>query len=196
MKLIIGLGNPGAEYENTRHNIGFMVVEKLAKEISTTTLLWEENKKLSSYIARVGDVLLSKPTTFMNKSGESVKKIVDYYKLSPQDVWVIHDDMDLPLGKIRLRQSGASAGHNGVENIIKHLNTDKFLRFRLGIGRTKDGEDIGKDKEHRHRRVIQFVLSKFSFGEAGAMRTLIKHAVDAVRVSLNDGVDKAMNRYN
>lgn len=196
MKMIIGLGNPGADYEDTRHNIGFMVVDKLAREIGRDTLVWQQDDKRMAFVAKVGEVILVKPVTFMNNSGAAVKKLADFYKISPVDVWVIHDDLDLPLGKIRIRESGGTAGHNGVESIMTHLGTDKFLRFRLGIGRGK--EDIKKhtDQNLKHRSVMHFVLSRFTQSEAGALKKLIKYSVEAVRISLVEGIDKAMNRFN
>lgn len=196
MKLIVGLGNPGGQYANTRHNIGFMVVEKLARELSRGQVQWEEDKKRKVITVRVGDVLLVKPQTFMNASGSAVKTLVDFYKLDPTDVWVIHDDLDLPIGKIRIREQGGSAGHNGVESIMKLLKTDKLIRFRLGIGRGK--EDIKKhtDRHIRYQNVISFVLSRFRDSEAGDMRKLIKYASQAVRMALIEGIDKAMNRFN
>ncbi len=218
MKLIIGLGNPGKEYIDTRHNIGFMVIDKLSKELGGEAAVWRTEAKLQAMTAKVGDVLLVKPQTYMNKSGESVAAIVRFYKLTPSDVWIIHDDMDLPMGKIRIREKGASAGHNGVQSVIGSLKTDQFVRFRLGIGRGaspgklrsgffgKGDDDIEKQKNKDgieqknetkpHHSVIDFVLSRFSFGEAGDLRKLIKNSADAVRVALTEGVDKAMTRYN
>jgi len=196
MKVIIGLGNPGGEYANTRHNIGFMVIEKLAKELTLPTISWDTDTKHNALIAKAGDVLLVKPQTFMNKSGDAIKAILAYYKLAPSDVWVIHDDIDLPLGKIRIRENGASGGHNGVDSIISALGTDKFVRFRMGIGRGKETTGENMEKHMRHRTVISFVLSKFRETEAGSMKHLIKHGMEAVRTALDEGVDKAMNRFN
>jgi PTH1 family peptidyl-tRNA hydrolase len=195
MKLIVGLGNPGNEYEDTRHNIGFMVLDKLAKELGTDAT-WEEDKKRKAWVAKVGGVVLVKPTTFMNASGTAVKALADFYKIAPVDVYVIHDDLDLPLGKIRIRQKGASAGHNGVASIITQLGTDVFVRVRLGIGRGKEAVKGDTDQNLGHRSVIDFVLSRFTQSEAGEMRKLIKHGVEAVRIALEDGIDKAMNQYN
>lgn len=184
MKLIVGLGNPGDQYKDTRHNIGFMVIDKLARELGRDTLAWEQNKSLNASVAKVGEVLLVKPMTFMNNSGIAVKKVLEYFKIKPEDMWVIHDDIDLPIGKIRIRLGGASAGHNGMESVMKLVGTDKFVRFRLGIGRGKEGS------------VIHFVLSRFTQSEAGSLKHLVKHGVDAVRIALTDGIDKAMNRFN
>jgi PTH1 family peptidyl-tRNA hydrolase len=123
----------------------------------------------------------------MNKSGFAVRALVDFYKLTPADVWVIHDDIDLPLGKIKIREKGGSAGHHGIESIIKELGTDVFIRFRLGIGRGTDTND---------RSVIAFVLSRFRQSEAGSFKHLIKHGTQAVQTALLKGLDVAMNRFN
>jgi PTH1 family peptidyl-tRNA hydrolase len=196
MKLIVGLGNPGGEYESTRHNIGFMVVEKLAKELGEITVIWDKDAKHESFVAKTGEVILVKPQTFMNRSGAAVKGLVDYYKLDPADVWIIHDDIDLPIGKIRIRGQGASGGHNGVDSIIKALNTDKFVRFRLGTGRGKESTGLNADKRLHHRSVINYVLSRFRQSEAGSFKHLVKNGTEAVRIALTSGLDKAMNRFN
>ncbi len=196
MKLIVGLGNPGDEYEHTRHNIGFMIVDRLSRELGVSAVPWEESKDKKALVAKVGDVLLVKPLTYMNHAGLAVKGLVDFYKIHAEDVWVIHDDMDLPLGKIRIREGGASAGHHGVDSIIQQLKTDKFTRFRLGIGRGK--EDIKRHTDHNlsHRSVISFVLSRFPRHEGGALKHLVKNGMEAVRTALFSGMDKAMNRFN
>lgn len=196
MKLIVGLGNPGKEYESTRHNIGFMVVERLSHELGTGPVSWETDAKKNVMTAKIGDVLLAKPLTFMNKSGFAVRALVDFYKLEASDVWVVHDDIDLPLGKIRIRQKGGTAGHNGVDSILQQLKSDAFVRFRLGIGRGNESTGRRVDKEMHHRSVISFVLSRFHQGEAGEFRKLIKHGTEAVRIALIDGIDRAMNRFN
>ena len=197
MKLIVGLGNVGKEYQDTRHNIGFMVVDKLSKELGSVGQdVWKEDKDREALVCKIGDVLLAKPTTLMNRSGNAVRKLVAFYKLTADDVWVIHDDIDLPLGKIKIREQGASAGHNGLESIIEELKTDKFTRFRLGIGRGKEDKDKSTDQNLKHRAVIEFVLSRFTDHEAGAMRKLVKNGMEAVRLSLIEGLDKGMNRFN
>lgn len=208
MKIIIGLGNPGSEYQDTRHNIGFMTIEKLAKELTPEPMVWKEDGKFNALVLKIGEVLLVKPITFMNNSGVAVSVIMHYYKLSPSDIWVIHDDMDLPIGKIRIRQKGSSAGHRGVDSIIAELKTDTFVRFRLGIGRGKlyskgdsDTVDIekgnaGKAQHRRHQWDISFVLSRFTQGEAGTLKHLIKNGTEAVRIALIEGIDKAMDRFN
>lgn len=197
MKLIVGLGNPGRQYESTRHNIGFMVIDKLEKELAAgVPPVWQKDEKKNMLMVKIGDVLLVKPQTFMNKSGFAVKALVDFYKLSPADVWVIHDDMDLPLGKIKIREKGGSAGHNGVQSIIDQLKSDTFVRFRLGIGKELDPMTQSDNKPMRHRNVISYVLSRFRQNEAGTFKHLIKHGSEAVQTALQKGVDKAMNRFN
>lgn len=196
MKLIVGLGNPGGTYEHTRHNIGFMVVDRLSRELGEGAAAWETDTKKNVMTAKISDILLAKPLTFMNKSGFAVKALVDFYKLTPADVWVVHDDIDLPLGKIRIRGSGASGGHNGVDSILQQLKSDAFVRFRLGIGRGKESTGRQTDKNLHHRSVIAFVLSRFRQGEAGEFRKLVKHGSEAVRIALTQGIDKAMNRFN
>lgn len=197
MKLIIGLGNPGREYQDTRHNIGFMVIDKLEKELASgVPPAWQKDEKRNVLSVRFGEILLVKPLTFMNSSGYAVKAVADFYKIAPADVWVIHDDMDLPLGKIKIRAKGASAGHRGVESIISSLKTDGFVRFRLGIGKELDSSGQSNNKPMRHRNVITYVLSRFRQSEAGAFKHLIKHGSDAVQMAITRGVDKAMNRFN
>ncbi len=196
MKLIVGLGNPGPKYQDTRHNIGFMVVERLARELSTREVSFKEEAKHKALLSRVGDVILLKPQTFMNSTGIAVASVVSFYKLEGEDVWVVHDDIDLPLGKIRIRMGGASAGHNGVDSIIRYLKTDKFLRFRLGIGRGKEAKGPTAGRNLHHRWVIDFVLSRFTQHEAGSLRHLVKRGAEAVRIGLIQGIDKAMNRFN
>ncbi|MFC1646890.1 aminoacyl-tRNA hydrolase [Patescibacteria group bacterium] len=196
MNLIIGLGNPGREYESTRHNIGFMVVEKLAKELSFSAIVWSQENKWKAQIAKIGDIMLVKPQTFMNNSGHAVKPMLDYHKLKPDSIWIIHDDIDLPLGKIRIRDHGSSGGHNGVESIIKSIGSDNFVRFRLGIGRGKESISNKTDKSFRHKNVVTYVLSRFRRREAGSLKHLVKNGTEVVRIALNEGIDKAMNRYN
>ena len=132
----------------------------------------------------------------MNRSGVAVKGLLDYYKGNVADVWVIHDDLDLPIGKIRIRTGGASAGHKGVDSLITQLGSDAFVRFRLGIGRGREDVKKGTDQNLKHSAVIQFVLSRFTQSEAGVLKHMVKHGAEAVRMTLTEGLDKAMNRFN
>jgi PTH1 family peptidyl-tRNA hydrolase len=144
MKLIVGLGNPGLKHEKTRHNLGFIIVDAFLKDFSTSTQnLWKAEKKFQSEIAEINwqpkttkaeKLILVKPLTYMNGSGSAVSLISKFYKISPEDIWIIHDEIDLLLGGMKIRFAGASAGHKGVQSIIEHLGTDKFWRFRIGIG--------------------------------------------------------------
>jgi PTH1 family peptidyl-tRNA hydrolase len=143
MKLIVGLGNPGKKYENTRHNVGFLAMDKIVIKLKVKSYKVEDFKYEKKFDAEVvkfklkdEDIILAKPQTFMNLSGNAVKKIVDFYKLNPsKDLIVVYDDIDISLGKIRIRQEGSSAGHNGLQSIIDELGTDSFMRVRIGIGR-------------------------------------------------------------
>ena len=189
MKLIVGLGNPGEKYEKTRHNLGFMVVDELAREmLSLAKTKWQENKKFNSQFIGIGpQAILVKPQTMMNASGFAVTKMSNFYKIKPEDIWVVHDDVDLPLGKIKIRLGGATAGHHGVESIIQQLGTDKFVRFRLGIG---------KPSRRENKLVEDYVLHSFDNHEVGKLKTTIKKAVKAIKVTLDDNLEKAMNQFN
>ncbi|KKS84940.1 MAG: Peptidyl-tRNA hydrolase [Candidatus Gottesmanbacteria bacterium GW2011_GWA1_43_11] len=196
MNLIVGLGNPGEKYEFTRHNIGFMVVDKALKDLVNLGKTWEFNKSINADLFKNGDLIFAKPKAFMNASGVVVKKLVDFYKVPVEQIWVVHDDIDLPLGKIRIRTGGGSAGHHGIESIIREVGGDTFLRFRLGVGRGKLEEKGSSDQNlHRHR-VEKYVVSPFTTHEEGEVRKLVKHAASAIVMSLRKGVDKAMNQYN
>ena len=183
MKLIVGLGNPGKKYEHTRHNMGFDTLDLLA-DLSMIDIDKESFKGL---IGRGKifdqDVLLLKPQTFMNLSGESVRLVVDYFKIDINDVIIIYDDMSLAPGRIRLRPGGSSGGHNGIKNIIEHLHTENIKRVRIGIGEpTYDS--------------IDYVLSKPSKEERELIDEAIKDAVEAIKVALKNNFEIAMSRFN
>ena len=143
MILIVGLGNPGEKYKNSRHNLGFMVLDELAREmLSLAKTKWQENKKFNSQFIGIGPkTILVKPQTMMNASGFAVAKVANFYHIEPAEIWVIHDDADLPLGRIKIRLGGGSGGHRGIDSMIEQLGTDKFVRFRLGIGEANRGKD-------------------------------------------------------
>lgn len=188
MKLIVGLGNPGKKYEKTRHNLGFMVLDELLRKMTPVArTAWQENKKLNSFVAKVGELVLAKPQTFVNASGYRVAQIANFYKIKPEDIWVVHDDVDLPLGKIKIRMGGAAAGHHGVESIIAKLGTDQFIRFRLGIGHPGRGADA---------QVEKYVLREFDINEASEVKKMIKQSVKAVQVALDNSLERAMNQFN
>jgi peptidyl-tRNA hydrolase, PTH1 family len=186
MKLVIGLGNPGAEYERTRHNVGFRVVDKLAAKHG-----WKWNERRSRAVLASGTigsekVVLVKPLTFMNLSGQTVGELVRWYKLSPEDVLVVYDELDLPVGKIRLRAEGSAAGHNGLRDIIAHLHTNQFPRLRVGIGHPRSSRIRGRDH----------VLSTPSGDERILLETGEDRAVDAVEMAITQGLERAMNVVN
>lgn len=186
-EVIIGLGNPEKKYENTRHNIGFEIVDYLADKWGFN---WQKNTKFNALFCEGispnrRKIRLVKPLTYMNLSGQSVRAVLDWYKLDAESILVVYDDMDLPFGKIRLRLSGSAGGHNGMKSIISHVGTQKFSRFRIGIGKS-DHKDA----------TIGHVLGKFSKSEAKVIQELMILTHDAICLSLRDGVEKAMSLYN
>ena len=192
-RLIVGLGNPGAKYRNTRHNIGFDVIDALAKTWRTPL---SENRKFQAQYGEAphpagGKIYLLKPLTFMNRSGQSVRAVIDWFKLSPESVLIIYDDMDLPVGRIRLRLSGSAGGHNGVKSIISHLGTQAFPRLRVGIGST-DKSNSGD----RNGDVVAHVLGRFSPETNQHISTVLLTTVEAIELSLKQGFEKAMSLYN
>ncbi|MBI2018121.1 aminoacyl-tRNA hydrolase [Candidatus Daviesbacteria bacterium] len=203
MKLIVGLGNPGEKYTKVRHNLGFMVVEELGKRVKGQGESWKYEEKFKSEILdftlNASRLTLVKPQTYMNNSGIAVKLLTTYYKLpasrgeSTTDLIVIHDDLDLPLGKIKVRLGGAAAGHHGVESIINSLGTDKFIRVRLGIGNLRT-----QSSEHKHAHVDtnKFVLEPFRHSEKSKVKHMIKQAVKALDILLEQGLEKAQNQFN
>ncbi len=186
MKLIVGLGNPGKEYENTRHNLGFMVIDRLAEELKVYDFK-DKFKGLVGEGSYKGEkVLLLKPQTFMNLSGDSIIQILNFYKIdSETEMVVVYDDMSLPLGKLRIREKGSAGGHNGIKSIISHVG-EKFLRIKFGIG-----ESGGKEK------TVGFVLGRFSKEEEKEVKESIENASKMV-LSLLDGekIEKIMQLYN
>ena len=184
--LVVGLGNPGGKYEDTRHNAGFAVADELARR-GGFDLRRVKFKALTGTAAIGGQgVLVMKPTTYMNLSGEAVGEAARFYKLAPDRVLVISDDVDLPLGKLRLRASGSAGGHNGLKSVIQHLGSDRFPRLKVGVG----------GKPHPDYDLADWVLGKLQGEDKKLMDETVKRAADAVECLLRDGIDKAMNRYN
>lgn len=183
--VVVGLGNPGKKYENTRHNVGFDAVDQLSRKHNIAI------KKIK-HKAFIGDgtiadcrVLLVKPQTFMNLSGESVREIIEWYKVPIKNIIIIYDDIDLPVGKIRIRPKGSSGTHNGMKSVIYQIQSDEFPRIRIGVDRPPQGWDLAN-----------FVLSKFSSEERKIVEESIESAVGAVETILKASVDNAMNRFN
>ena len=184
--LLVCLGNPGDQYENTRHNVGFMVADELAERhnIPVQRLKF---RALTNTVT-VGDrkVLLMKPVTYMNLSGEAVHEAAAFYKIPPEHILVISDEVALAPGKLRVRRSGSAGGHNGLKNIIAHLGTDQFPRIRVGVGQ----------KPHPDYDMADWVLGKFQGEDKKAVEAAVKKAADAAECLIREGVDKAMNQYN
>ncbi|MEK0180394.1 MAG: aminoacyl-tRNA hydrolase [Oscillatoriales cyanobacterium] len=191
-QLIVGLGNPEPKYDRTRHNIGFNAVDALAQSWQISL---SENRKFQGIFGegnrpRGQKIRLLKPLTYMNLSGQSIRAVADWYKIPAESVLVVYDDMDLPIGKIRMRLSGSAGGHNGMKSAIAHLGTDKFPRLRIGIGKPQN-EVSQKEKD-----TISFVLGKFSSEETQLLENVLKLVREAVELSLHQGVEKSMSLYN
>jgi peptidyl-tRNA hydrolase, PTH1 family len=185
VKLIVGLGNPGGEYGETRHNVGFRVVDALAEQVGLT--VFEKRFKGQLGRARIGgeSVILLKPMTYMNLSGESAGPTAGYFKIPPEDIVVIHDDLDIEPGRLKLKKGGGHGGHNGLRSLIKHLPDPNFVRVRMGVGRPPPKWDAA-----------DYVLGKFTHDERSVIDEVIKTAVNAVEAILEEGLPSAMKVYN
>lgn len=187
LHLIVGLGNPGAKYARTRHNIGFQLVERLADGWRAN---WTDEKKFQARVARLErngrTIMLAEPQTFMNSSGETVGAMAKFFRLPLPRLLVAVDDADLPLGGIRLRGSGSSGGHHGLESIEKHVGSREFARLRLGIGRTADGK----------REITDYVLAPFNAVETALVEQILQAACSQVECWLDAGIEKAMSQFN
>ena len=183
--LIAGLGNPGAQYQKTRHNAGFRVVDALADKIGADFQSWQNLGEYAKVSIGGKDVLLAKPGTYMNLSGQLVSGLARFYKIPPENILICFDDMSLNVGDIRLRPSGSAGGQKGMKHIIEQLGTDKIARLRVGIG-----------PKPEHFNAADFVLGKFTAAEIPALESAIEKATQAIEVYLQDGLDKAMNRFN
>ena len=184
MKMIVGLGNPGKEYENTRHNIGFMIIDEYAKKYNITSFKTKYNG-LYAKVYRNGEYfILLKPLSFMNLSGTVVKKYANFFKIKPEDILVIHDDLDLPVGRIKIKSKGSSGGHNGIKNIIENLKTEEFPHFKVGI----DKNDNIERKD--------YVLGKLSKADLDKINKIIKFSSDIIDDFLDLNIEKVMSKYN
>ena len=180
-RLLVGLGNPGREYSGTRHNVGFMVLDRLAAAMGAT---FRADKKWQADTASNGGVWLLKPQTYMNLSGESVSALVRFYQIEPARVLVVLDDMALPLGRLRIRERGSHGGHNGLRSILEHLGTQDIPRLRVGIGSSDPGEATGH------------VLGRFAVDERPLVEQSLDRAVEAVRFAQENDLPSAMNKFN
>ena len=185
MYLIAGLGNPGREYESTRHNAGFMVIDRLAEKLGCAVGTRKFLGFTGSGVLGGEKVLLLKPQTYMNNSGESIRAAADFYKLEPEQVIVIYDDISLDVGSVRVRAQGSAGGHNGMKSIIAHLGTESYPRVRVGIGEKPPRMDLA-----------DYVLSHFTKAELELLEEAVDAAADAVGLLLDKGVQAAMNKYN
>ncbi len=183
--LIIGLGNPGSQYENTRHNVGFKVVEKLAQKHGLTFSKTEHHAQTASGTILGKRVLLAKPMTYMNASGDAVQPLVSFYKIEPDHILIVADDIDIPLGTLRLRKAGSSGGQNGLKHILQRLGTQAINRARFGVGRPQG-----------HRGAADHVLAPFKGDEAILALEVTDRAVQAAETWLTDGIELAMTRWN
>lgn len=186
MYIIVGLGNPGKKYENTRHNVGFAVIDKLAKDCDIKINESKHQAKLGKGMIGIEKVVLAKPQTYMNLSGLSVRSLMDFYKIDPtSELIVISDDIALPTGQLRIRKSGSAGGHNGLKSIIANVGTDGFMRIRVGVGDKKEGSDLA---DH--------VLGHFNKSDKEIIELAAENAAEAIQMILSDGVDNAMNKFN
>lgn len=187
MKLVVGLGNPGREYRDTRHNVGFMVIDELARRHQLTMAMAPSQVPDAFVAKRYGPapLLVAKPLTFMNRSGDAVSALARYYDIAPADLLVVVDEVALPFGRLRARARGSAGGHKGLTSVIERLGTQEFSRLRLGIGRGDSRRDLA---DH--------VLSTFEPGERAELGTFIARAADAAEMFAVDGIGKVMNTYN
>ena len=187
MKLIVGLGNPGREYRDTRHNVGFLVLDEMARRHQLTWAMAPAQVPDAFVAKRFGaaPLLLAKPLTFMNRSGDAVAALAAYYRIVPGDLLVVYDDVDLPFERLRARARGSAGTHNGLRSIVARLGSTDFPRLRLGVGRGDARRDLA---DH--------VLSKFEPGEMAALDTFVTRAADAAEMFAAEGIAPVMNRYN
>ncbi len=185
MIVIAGLGNPGKEYDKTKHNVGFWVIDQLAKEYNIDVTKFKHKALIGDGVIAGKKVLLVKPQTYMNLSGESIREILKFYKIPIEQFYVIYDDTSLPLSSVRIREKGSAGGHNGIKNIIAHLNTDAFIRIKVGIGEKPNGWDLAG-----------YVLAKFSKDDEPLILSGVEKASHAIEILLTKGIVEAMNQTN
>ncbi|HET6383112.1 MAG TPA: aminoacyl-tRNA hydrolase [Armatimonadota bacterium] len=185
MALVVGLGNPEDRFTRTRHNVGFMVADRLAERHEFRIRHREKRALTGSWVSSNGRVLVAEPQTYMNLSGASVRALSQFYKISPDRVLVVCDDTALPFGRLRIRRAGSEGGHNGLRSLSQHLGTQEYPRLRIGIGRPASSQAL-KD----------YVLSAFTSTEMSELPAILDRAVDAIETAVSEGVDAAMTRFN
>jgi PTH1 family peptidyl-tRNA hydrolase len=181
IRLVAGLGNPGPEYAGTRHNIGFVVVDHFATQLG---LMWEKSTKWDALLSKHGDLLLAKPTSFMNRSGYPLAAIAQFYKIAPLEILVVLDDFALPLGRVRIRADGGTGGHNGLDSVITQFGTEEIPRLRIGIGAAPAAGSV------------DYVLGCFFEEERTLVKSTIERSVEAIKCAVDNGVVAAMNTFN
>ncbi|HWG85524.1 MAG TPA: aminoacyl-tRNA hydrolase [Deinococcales bacterium] len=186
VKLLVGLGNPGSRYASTRHNIGFIVLEEVARRLGAS---WSLDRRARAEVAEVrrpdGKLLLMRPQTYMNSSGEAVAPFARFHRIDPLEILVVHDDLDLPFGRLRFRTGGSGGGQNGVADVIRHLGSDRFHRLKVGVSRPPAGWTV-----------INWVLTSFTPDEQPLLPDVVRASADAVLAALDEGVSRAQNRFN
>lgn len=185
MYIIVGLGNPTKEYQKTRHNVGFEVIDRLAKEYNIDMTVAKHRAICGKGVIEGEKVILAKPQTYMNLSGESVRELAVFYKVEPKNIIVVYDDISLEVARLRVRAKGSAGGHNGIKNIIAHLGTENFPRVRVGVGDKPKGMDLA-----------DYVLSRFSKAEAVDMDEAYDKAAGAIGIIIKEGIESAMNKFN
>lgn len=185
MYIIVGLGNPGRKHIGTRHNIGFDAIVKMSDDFNISLNIKKHKAICGKGLIAGEKVVLAQPQTYMNLSGESVRPLMDYYKVSPDKLIIVYDDVNFDVGQLRIRRGGSAGGHNGIKNIISHLGTKEFPRVRIGVG-----------KKPREWDLADYVLSKFSDEDNNILRDNLKDVSDAIKTIISYGIGDAMNIYN
>lgn len=191
MYLIVGLGNPGEKYTNTRHNLGFLSLDEFSKKENLGE--WANEEKFKSEIIKSGNLILARPQTHMNRSGIAVKKIADFFKIPADKIIIVHDELDIVLGHIKIRMGGSDAGHHGIESVMTDLGTDKFIRVRLGIGSQKS---ISGEHKNISFNAEKYVVEDFMPNEHSKVKAMIKRSAKAIKMITEKGLEPAQNQFN
>jgi PTH1 family peptidyl-tRNA hydrolase len=196
MWCIAGLGNPGTQYADTRHNVGFMLTDLLSERFPVSSQQTTSSYRIQQTTIREHAAVLIQPLTYMNLSGLAIAEVLDTYTESPGQLIVIYDDLDLPLGTLRIRPRGGHGGHNGVKSIIENLDTNAFIRIRIGIGHPRAGTEQDINDSHGRKDIVDYVLHAFQQDEIGPLREVLQQAVEAIELIVTGQIEKAMNLYN